>query len=615
MKDSIGVSTLLLTISGGDPPQQRHMDLKEGAVVRIGRAAPNGIPWDLQISRQHAELRWDGEQLRATCLAAARNPMIYHGESTREVILRPGEAFSIGETNFQFTTAPDHEPSGTDTVQMLAPKHRGPMLGQHTYSEQELRQYAFRDKEQQLELLSRLPGMISESQSDTELGQMLCGLLMAAVPQAEAVAVANYDMAALPEDEASIDNFPKPLTKRVRVREEFSGRFRPSRRIILKTLREQTSVLHIWPPDAQQAAFTTSDGLGWAVCVPIRGDSCHGWCMYVSGKGARDGGLILSEADLASDVRFTELVAQFIGSVRQVRVLQEQKTRLSSFFSPKVIDSLTAHDGADALSPAERNITVLFCDIRGFSRKAEQLQHDLLPLLRSVKAALGVMVSGILERDGAIADLQGDAALGFWGWPVALEYGPVPACRAALRICEEFRRAAAQADSLLHGFSVGIGIAHGRAVAGQIGTDQQSKIGVFGPVVNQGARLEGLTKQFDVSICIDGPTAEFVDRYVSSSEGRLRPLARVRPKGMGTPIDVFNLLPAEQDHSEVSQKMITDHEAALEAVTAGKWDNATELLTRLPNADGPRRFLIRQMEAFRNSPPSDWDGVFSLARK
>lgn len=615
MKESKVVSTLLLTISGGDPPQHRHVDLKKGAVMRIGRAAPEGISWDQHISRQHADLCWDGEHLRATCLAAARNPILYKGESTREVMLTPGEAFIIGETSFQCAVATEQEPIGIETVQLPVPTRRGSLLGEHTYSEEELRQYAFRDKEQQLELLSRLPGMISESQSDTELGQMLCGLLMAAIPQAVAVAVAHYDMETLPEDETLIDRFPKPLTKRVRTQDEFPGRFQPSRRIILKTLREQASVLHIWPPEIEQATFTNTDGLGWAVCVPIRGESCQGWCMYVSGMGARDGGLTLSEADLASDVRFTELVAQFIGSVRQVRVLQGQKTRLSTFFSPKVIDSLTALDGGGALSPAERKITVLFCDIRGFSRKAEQLRQDLLSLLGSVRAALGVMVAGILKRDGAIADLQGDAALGFWGWPVALEYGPVPACRAALTICEEFRKAAEQPDSLLHGFSVGIGVAHGRAVAGQIGTDQQSKVGVFGPVVNQGARLESLTKQFNVSICIDGPTAEFVDRYISSSEGRLRSLARVRPKGMDTPVDVFNLLPAEQECGEVSQKMIEDYEAVLGAVKVGKWEDAAGLLTRLPAEDGPSQFLMKQMEAYGNSPPPNWDGAFCLAGK
>ncbi|MCP4174408.1 MAG: FHA domain-containing protein, partial [Fuerstiella sp.] len=94
------MSTLLLTISGGDPPQHRHVDLKKGAVMRIGRAAPEGISWDQHISRQHADLCWDGEHLRATCLAAARNPILYKGESTREVMLTPGEAFIIGETSF-----------------------------------------------------------------------------------------------------------------------------------------------------------------------------------------------------------------------------------------------------------------------------------------------------------------------------------------------------------------------------------------------------------------------------------------------------------------------------------------------------------------------------------
>lgn len=615
VKGPDGVPNLQLTITGGDPPQRRQMDLKQNETTRIGRAPPDGITWDLAISRQHADLCWDGKRLRVTCLAAARNPIVYQGESVRETIVRPGESFFIGKTRFQCSTTPEPPPPGSETVQMFVPKSRTPELGEHTYSERDLQQVEFRNKEQQLEVLARLPNMISESQSDTDLGQMLSGLLMGAIPQAEAVAVAHYDMEAVPQDEESIDDFPQPLTKRVRTREDFVGRFRPSRRIIQKTLHEQKSVLHIWPPDASSADFTSTEGLGWAVCVPIRGDACHGWCMYVSGKGARDGGMLLSEADLASDLRFTELVAQFIGSVRQVRTLQEQKTRLSSFFSPKIIDSLTSQYGRKALSPAERNITVLFCDVRGFSRKSEQLQDDLLPLLRSVSAALGVMVKEILKRDGAIADFQGDAALGFWGWPVALEYGPIPACRAAIGICNGFLKAAEQTGSLLDGFSVGIGISYGRAVAGQIGTEEQSKIGVFGPVVNQGARLESMTKQFGVSICIDGPTAEFVDRYLPVSEGRLRRLACVRPQGMAIPLDVYGLLPPEDDHSPVSQQMISDHESALEAVIAGQWDDAIDQLAQLPDSDGPKKFLIRHMSAFDNAPPPDWDGVFSLSSK
>lgn len=337
--------------------------------------------------------------------------------------------------------------------------------------------------------------------------------------------------------------------------------------------------------------------------------------MYVSGKGTKGGGRVVSEKDLASDLRFVELVAQFIGSVRHVRLLQEQKTQLSAFFSPKVIEGLIDVNSQDALSPSEKNISVLFCDVRGFSKKSEKLQDNLLGLLQSVSAALGVMAGGILERDGAIADFQGDAALGFWGWPTELDDGPVPACRAALTIYNEFYREIAIEGSLLEGFSVGLGVAHGRALAGQIGTDQQAKVGVFGPVVNQGARLEALTKQFALPICVDEATAEYAAKYLLPSEGRTRRLARVRPKGMDAPVNVYGLLPPADQMPKVTDQMLIEYEAALDAVINGKWDSAIELLSKIPDQDGPKQFLIRHMAESHNNPPSNWDGSFTLSDK
>ena len=312
-------------------------------------------------------------------------------------------------------------------------------------------------------------------------------MLLDAIPSAEAVAVAHFDKTRLPKTEASINSFPKPLTLRVETRKNIKNRFRPSRKILLRALRSESSVIHIWDPEEGAGGATVSEGLGWAFCSPMVGESSQGWCLYVSGKGTTDGGLVVTFEDMAGDLRFTELVAQFIASIRNIRLLQEQKTQLSSFFSPKVIEGLTGQDGCNTLAPAEKNISVLFCDVRGFSKKSEKLQDDLLSLLRSVSAALNVMAKGILQRDGAIADFQGDAALGFWGWPVELEEGPVPACKAALEIFTHFYNEIAVPGSLLEGFSVGLGVAHGRALAGQIGTDQQAKVGVFGPVVNQGA--------------------------------------------------------------------------------------------------------------------------------
>ncbi|MHC4880701.1 MAG: adenylate/guanylate cyclase domain-containing protein, partial [Planctomycetota bacterium] len=183
----------------------------------------------------------------------------------------------------------------------------------------------------------------------------------------------------------------------------------------------------------------------------------------------------------------------------------------------------------------------------------------------------------------------------------------VPACLAALAIQKAFSQASSHC--LLNGFSVGLGIAHGRAIAGQIGTADQAKIGVFGPVVNQGARLEGMTRLFNVSIIIDEATMKDVRQYLPESVATVRKLAHVRPKGMEAIVPVYELI------SEKAAYPATDQfESAVAHVVSGNWDKALELLDPLPD-DGPRDFLIRRIHDYACTPPVDWDGAFSLSQK
>ena len=611
-------SMLNVSISGKDSSQRLLKILEEGQTVRIGRTAKQGweIPWDKMISRDHADVSWCNGGLRVQCLPQAQNPVIYCGAPVREAIVTSNEWFQIGGTTFHINRVErsDRKPVVSAPQQVEFCHEENGEGTERAYSAADLQKVAFGNSDRQMELLEQLPEKISGSHSDDDLGAMLSHLLLDAIPNSLAVAVAHFDETELPADASQIDQFPKPLSMRVQTRDNFEGRFVPSRRMILKCLKTQSSVVHVFESSGE-SQFTMNEGLGWAFCSPIKAESSKGWCLYVSGQGTPSGALIITEEDLLGDLRFTQLVAQFIGSIRQVRMLQEQKTQLSSFFSPKVIEGLTSGKSKESLSPSERQISVLFCDVRGFSKKAESLQGDLLTLLRSVSAALGVMAGGIVERDGAIADFQGDAALGFWGWPVELEEGAVPACRSALEIFRAFRQGVLQNDSLLYGFSIGMGIAHGRALAGQIGTNQQSKVGVFGPVVNQGSRLEGLTKQFSVPICVDEATAEFARRFLPPTEGRLRRLARVRPKGMDTAITVFALLPPLEEMPEITPEIISSHESAVDLVISGNWPAALEVLQQVPDDDGPKKFLLDHMGEFNNSPPSDWDGAFSLASK
>lgn len=606
-----------LVATGPNPAERLEFDLTEGETVRFGRKSPAGwsIPWDKQISREHAILKWSGGQLFVSCLDAARNPIyLAGGEGVREAQLLPGQSFIIGQTNFSVV--------GLE----LAPEPAGDGPEEHAFNRETLQGFEFRDAGKQIELLSKLPVILDEGPSDADFAAQVVELLLEGVPRADAAAVVQYDIpdprnAVVEEDDGATLTgtapvFPsEPAMMRVATADDYDGRFRPSRRLIMSGLLRRESIVHLWSGGDDDGGeddgpqFTVSDDLDWAFCTPLLSPSCRGWCLYVSGIADGD----IDEEELGGDLRFAELMAHFIGAVRQMRTLQEQQTQLSSFFSPKVMESLTGENAHLALVPDERDVSVLFCDVQGFSRKSEQLKNDLHQLLTCMKEALSVMTGGILDADGTIADFQGDAALAFWGWPVALEEGPVPACRAALAIQKEFGKPE-EHGNLLEGFKVGLGVSHGNAIAGQIGTPKQAKVGVFGPVVNQGARLESMTRQYKIGICVDEITADFCRRFLKPEEGRLRKLARVRPKGMDVAITVTELMGPVDTPGAPTDEHIATFETAVDAVISGEWDKAREILGGLEN-EGPIEFLLERMRDFGDQPPADWDGSFRLQKK
>src|SRR5438874_13640333 len=104
---------------------------------------------------------------------------------------------------------------------------------------------------------------------------------------------------------------------------------------------------------------------------------------------------------------------------RSLGVLQRKQAILSQFFPQAVLNALEIRGAAEVLAPKLTDVSVLFCDLRGFSHAAEQDAGDLMGLLQRVSKALGVMNHHILDQDGVVGDFQGDAAMGFWGWPLA----------------------------------------------------------------------------------------------------------------------------------------------------------------------------------------------------
>jgi adenylate cyclase len=591
-----------LIAQGPLPYQHWRRAIPPDQWIVLGRGAGTwAVPWDEHISRRHARLHWRDGQLEVERLATARNAIFLRGQEAVHFELRPGERFVIGETTFSLADDPAD-------VAVEAPQPAEELA----YSTKDLEALRFRNADQRLEVLSRLPDVISGSANDEELFVRLVNLVLAGISRAETVALLELKAGPIATAEVRILHWDRRIAH--------SGPFHPSARLIREALRRRQSVLHVWRPGTtpEDSTYTVSAGTDWAFCTPVRSDDPEPWALYVAGRflpGGSGASTPTDPKDLRDDLKFTELAAAILGALRQVRRLQRSQAVLGQFFSPVVMSALAAADPDEVMAPRQTEVSILFCDLRGFSRESEMQASDLMGLLERVSRALRVMTQSILDHGGVIGDFQGDAAMGFWGWPLPQTDATARACLAALAIRAGFAAKAQRPDHPLVNFRVGIGLATGQAVAGKIGTLDQAKVSVFGPVVNLASRLEGMTKILHAPILLDEPTAQAARRLLPPTKARFRRVARVKPYGLDTPVTVTELVPPVADDPTLTDEHLATYESAFDAFQAGRWAEAYALLSRIPPDDQVKDFLTVFIAQHNRVPPSDWDGVIPLTSK
>ena len=592
-------------IAQGNEPQHRwRRPLPVGELVMLGRGEGSfAVSWDKKVSRQHAEIRWHHGILKVHRLPTARNAITYRGLENSLFEIKPGEQFQIGETTF--TLADDQVDLGSITP---------PPAEQRTYAFQEIQAARYRDAEFRIDVLSRLPNLISGADDDDELFVRLVNLLLAGIPRSDGVALVAVDASAKDQPRTRILHWD-------RRRPDQAGSFRPSEQLILESIKRGQSISYVWggtDDSSHQPEFTMTGGIDWSYCTPVVGEDAEGWAIYVFGRFGLDlqgGPPSVSSPDLLADLKFTELVASILSALRQVRKLQRKQAVLSQFFSPVVISSLADDDPEVVLAPRQTEVSVLFCDLRGFSLESERNADDLMGLLERVSKALRVMTYHIMDSGGVVGDFQGDAAMGFWGWPIDQGDSARRACLAALEIRTQFEANARKQGHPLANFQMGIGIASGTAVAGKIGTVDQAKVSVFGPVVNLAARLEGMTKILHAPILMDEATARLARIQLPPELARFRRLARIKPYGLDLPHEVTELLPPEASWPQLTDEHITSYESALDSLHAGRWTEALSFLSRVPPEDQVKDFLTVFIAQHNRIPPDGWNGVIPLTRK
>jgi adenylate cyclase len=610
-----------LVAQGKDTAQRWRQTLTSGHPLTLGRTADSilQVPWDRKISRVHAALHWQNGALSVRRLPISLNPIFYQGTMQDEFQVAAGGRFVIGDTTFLVVGE-----QGSSTPDLPMPNT------ELTCSAEELRQYKYVDADERIEVLAALPGVIRFSPSEAELDAQVAGVLLRGIPRAEDTAILR-----LYRPEGAQD--PVIEVRCVKNRQGVTFKFRPSRRLVVEAMeRRGQSVMHIWQKGEANQEFTVQAGCNWAVCTPLdplsEPDASgtgvsqrpqERLALYLTGSLPTAQLVDARREDiLKSDLKFADMFK----SLRQQGDLQRRLGQFQAFLPRPVISVMAEMAGKDLeafLRPRQAFVTVLFCDIRGFSRIAEQGQKDLMHLWDRVCSALGIMSGSILDQDGVIGDFQGDAIMAFWGWPLedakSTATGSMErALRAALTIVRRFAEKSVTeanlAGSTLGPIRCGIGVAQGTAVVGRLGTSDQFKIGVFGPTVNLASRLESLTKRLGVSILVDENCAAYLRQEVAGLGGRVRRLARVQPLGMTQHLAVSEVLMDANDRMNLAEQAGCRYDAALEAFEQGQWDAARSQLEPL-TGDGPAAFLLNYIQGHPEGPPANWNGVIVMDSK
>jgi len=195
--------------------------------------------------------------------------------------------------------------------------------------------------------------------------------------------------------------------------------------------------------------------------------------------------------------------------------LSEEKEMLSSYFSDDVVSKIVAGDSKNQLSGENLTASVLFFDIRNFTKISESLQPNLVAELLNL--IFTDVMDLILSNEGSVNKLIGDAILATFGCPFNTDDDAYNAVKCAVDITNTinfFNKV--RPKYLTEDLKVGIGITTGNVFAGNIGSYRRMEYTVIGDVVNTASRLQSLTKKTDVDILIDGVTKEAVGERVKS---------------------------------------------------------------------------------------------------
>ncbi|UFZ01660.1 adenylate/guanylate cyclase domain-containing protein [Bradyrhizobium ontarionense] len=313
----------------------------------------------------------------------------------------------------------------------------------------------------------------------------------------------------------------------------------------------------------------------------------------------------------------------FANFVREQNQRRQMRSVFGQYLSPVLVEQLA--QSPPTLGGEEREITVMFSDVRGFTTISESYKHDPQGLTQLMNRFLTPLTNAIIARKGYVDKYMGDAIMAFWNAPLADKDHQINACEAALdmldridRVNGEREQEAAHGGHVYIPLKVGIGLNTGIGVVGNMGSDLKFNYSALGDSVNLASRLEGQSKEYGFPVIVGSATAMAVKDKLAILE-----LDFIMVKGKTEPEVIYAI--AGRDDVMFSERFQRLRNLTIEMLAAYRsrdWDEALAAIARGRKSDEAKELTKlydlyeERIRAYQQTPPPDnWNGAHALLSK
>ena len=300
------------------------------------------------------------------------------------------------------------------------------------------------------------------------------------------------------------------------------------------------------------------------------------------------------------------------GYLVETRSKRELAHLFGTYVPPELVDEMVKDPDSYSMKATNRELTVMFCDMRGFTKMSEHMEPTQLQEL--LTGLFSNLTSIIRANRGTIDKYMGDCVMAFWGAPVETPEHARLAVKSAMEMASAVRDI--NLDHRARGLpdiGVGIGINTGTMCVGDMGSNIRRAYTVIGDSVNLGSRLEGLSKAYGVDIVVSETTRKMATEFAWQE------LDRVRVKGKEQAVAIFWPMAPAAQLKEAAATEIKTWALFIKAYRTQNWDQADVLLINLMRMNA-KKFLYQlyaeRVASMRLLPfDPEWDGATNFETK